>query len=205
MRRLQRKRYDADDNQEWSRGPTAGSDYRGEWKKISPAVIPMTGPVWVPREESRWCTEAASSWSVRGGIKWRAERRRPARDHPYWPSERDAGSIDSVPSPPERDRLTSIAIFGLRTGYVMLHAETGYTREIAAKLVWLSGYFVTACNCPGRAHAERRAACMCNAHHLRELQALVEIGKEVWARKMRCLLRRACHAANLAREQDAPL
>jgi transposase len=46
---------------------------------------------------------------------------------------------------------------------------------------------------------------LCNAHHLRELQALVEIEKEVWARKMRCLLRRACHAANLAREQDAPL
>jgi transposase len=46
---------------------------------------------------------------------------------------------------------------------------------------------------------------LCNAHHLRELQALVEIEKEVWARKMRCLLRRACHAAKLAREQDAPL
>lgn len=46
---------------------------------------------------------------------------------------------------------------------------------------------------------------LCNAHHLRELQALIEIEKEVWARKMRCLLRRACHAANLAREQDAPL
>jgi transposase len=46
---------------------------------------------------------------------------------------------------------------------------------------------------------------LCNAHHLRELQALIEIEKEVWARKMRCLLRRACHAANLAREQDTPL
>ncbi len=46
---------------------------------------------------------------------------------------------------------------------------------------------------------------LCNAHHLRELQALIEIEKEVWASKMRCLLRRACHAANLAREQDAPL
>jgi transposase len=46
---------------------------------------------------------------------------------------------------------------------------------------------------------------LCNAHHLRELQALIEIEKEVWARKMRCLLRRACHAANLARGQDAPL
>jgi transposase len=46
---------------------------------------------------------------------------------------------------------------------------------------------------------------LCNAHHLRELQARVEIEKEVWAHKMRCLLRRACHAANFAREQDAPL
>jgi len=46
---------------------------------------------------------------------------------------------------------------------------------------------------------------LCNAHHLRELQALIEIEKEVWARKMQRLLRRACHAANLARALDAPL
>jgi transposase len=46
---------------------------------------------------------------------------------------------------------------------------------------------------------------LCNAHHLRELQALIEIEKEDWARKMQRLLRRACHAANLAREQDVPL
>jgi transposase len=46
---------------------------------------------------------------------------------------------------------------------------------------------------------------LCNAHHLRELKALVEIEKEDWARKMQRLLRRACHAANLARERDAPL
>ena len=46
---------------------------------------------------------------------------------------------------------------------------------------------------------------LCNAHHLRELQALIEIEKEIWARKMRLLLRRACHAANLARDRDAPL
>ena len=39
---------------------------------------------------------------------------------------------------------------------------------------------------------------LCNAHHLRELQALVEIEKEGWARKMQRLLRHACHAANLA-------
>src|SRR5258708_30622225 len=36
-------------------------------------------------------------------------------------------------------------------------------------------------------------------HHLRELKALVEIEKEDWARKMQRLLRRASHAANLAR------
>ena len=46
---------------------------------------------------------------------------------------------------------------------------------------------------------------LCNAHHLRELKALVEIEKEDWARKMQRLLRRACHAAKLARERDVPL
>ena len=46
---------------------------------------------------------------------------------------------------------------------------------------------------------------LCNAHHLRELKALVEIEKENWARRMQRLLRRACHAINLAGERDAPL
>ena len=46
---------------------------------------------------------------------------------------------------------------------------------------------------------------LCNAHHLRELQALIDIEKEDWARKMRCLLRRACHATNLAREYGVTL
>jgi transposase len=46
---------------------------------------------------------------------------------------------------------------------------------------------------------------LCNAHHLRELKALVEIEKEDWARKMQRLLRRACHAANLARERKIPV
>jgi transposase len=43
---------------------------------------------------------------------------------------------------------------------------------------------------------------LCNAHHLRELTALIDIEKEDWARKMHALLRRACHAVNLARERD---
>ena len=46
---------------------------------------------------------------------------------------------------------------------------------------------------------------LCNAHHLRELKALVEIEKEDWAHKMQRLLRRACHATNLAREQGVTL
>ena len=46
---------------------------------------------------------------------------------------------------------------------------------------------------------------LCNAHHLRELKALVEIEKEDWAQRMQRLLRRACHAVNLARARGVPL
>jgi transposase len=46
---------------------------------------------------------------------------------------------------------------------------------------------------------------LCNAHHLRELKALVEIEKEDWARTMQRLLRRSCHATNLAREANISL
>ena len=46
---------------------------------------------------------------------------------------------------------------------------------------------------------------LCNAHHLRELKALIEIEKEDWARRMQALLRRACHATNLARERGVKL
>ena len=55
------------------------------------------------------------------------------------------------------------------------------------------------CTLAGVTHA------LCNAHHLRELQALIDIEKEEWAGKMRRLLRRACHAANLARERGLAL
>jgi transposase len=46
---------------------------------------------------------------------------------------------------------------------------------------------------------------LCNAHHLRELKALVEIEKEDWPHRMQRLLRSACHATNLARERGVPL
>jgi transposase len=48
---------------------------------------------------------------------------------------------------------------------------------------------------------------LCNVHHLRELKALIEIEieKEEWAMRMWRLLRRACHAVNLARDQKKPL
>jgi transposase len=46
---------------------------------------------------------------------------------------------------------------------------------------------------------------LCNAHHLRELAALIEIEKEEWAGSMRRLLRRACHAVNVARERGLVL
>jgi transposase len=46
---------------------------------------------------------------------------------------------------------------------------------------------------------------LCNAHHLRELKALVEIEHEAWAANMQRLLRRACHATKLARERGTPL
>ena len=45
----------------------------------------------------------------------------------------------------------------------------------------------------------------CNAHHLRELQALIEIEKEDWAKSMHRLLKRAHRLAHFARENDREL
>jgi transposase len=55
---------------------------------------------------------------------------------------------------------------------------------------WKSYYTI-----PGVEHA------LCNAHHLRELQALFEIEQEDWARRMQILLRRACHVEHLSRDK----
>ena len=41
---------------------------------------------------------------------------------------------------------------------------------------------------------------LCNAHHLRELKAIIDNGNKRWAIRMQRLLRRACHVVNLARE-----
>ena len=43
---------------------------------------------------------------------------------------------------------------------------------------------------------------LCNAHRLRELQALVEFDKEGWAGRMQQFLRRAWRVARLVRERD---
>jgi transposase len=46
---------------------------------------------------------------------------------------------------------------------------------------------------------------LCNAHHLRELKALMEIEKEAWAFAMFRFLRQACHAVNIARRKELML
>ena len=46
---------------------------------------------------------------------------------------------------------------------------------------------------------------LCNAHHLRELKALIDHEKEPWALAMHRFLRHACHAANLARQHNKKL
>jgi transposase len=44
---------------------------------------------------------------------------------------------------------------------------------------------------------------LCNAHHMRELKALIEIEKEAWALEMYHFLRRACHAVNAAQDRGS--
>jgi transposase len=51
----------------------------------------------------------------------------------------------------------------------------------------------------GLAHA------LCNAHHLRELKALIEIEKEAWAKKMSRLLVKMAHAVAKAQEKGQSL
>jgi transposase len=46
---------------------------------------------------------------------------------------------------------------------------------------------------------------LCNAHHLRELKALMDIEHEPWAGAMHRFLRQTCHAANLVRAQQRGL
>ena len=43
---------------------------------------------------------------------------------------------------------------------------------------------------------------LCNAHHLRELKALIDIEHEPWARAMPRFLRYTCHAVHLARARE---
>ena len=43
---------------------------------------------------------------------------------------------------------------------------------------------------------------LCNAHHLRELQALSKIERDDWSRRMQTLLRRACHVEHLSRDRQ---
>jgi transposase len=45
------------------------------------------------------------------------------------------------------------------------------------------------------------AHALCNAHHLRELKALIEFDNELWATKMRDCLRDACRAVGEARDR----
>ena len=52
---------------------------------------------------------------------------------------------------------------------------------------------------PGVLHA------LCNAHHSRELKALMEIEKEAWAFSMYRFLRQSCHAVNIAKRKETAL
>jgi transposase len=96
-----------------------------------------------------------------------------------------------------RTKWLHIASTGLLTFYRISASRGLVPDDIGGTVVhdhWKAYYTMT-----GVLHA------LCNAHHLRELKALIEIEKEEWARKMQILLRRACHATNLAHERGVAL
>jgi transposase len=96
-----------------------------------------------------------------------------------------------------RTRWLHIASTGLLTFYRIAGSRGSVPEHVSGTIVhdhWKPYYAMT-----GVLHA------LCNAHHLRELKALIDIEKEDWARKMQVLLRRACHATNLARERGVAL
>ena len=90
-----------------------------------------------------------------------------------------------------------VASTGLLTFYRTAHKR-------GAMLTGVLGIIVHDCWKPyfameGVVHA------LCNAHHLRELKALIDIEKEPWALAMSRFLRHACHAVNLARRRHIGL
>jgi transposase len=90
-----------------------------------------------------------------------------------------------------------VASTALLTFYRICHQRGSLLANVVGTVVhdhWKPYYTM-----PGVCHA------LCNAHHLRELKALIEIEKEDWARAMAQLLRRACHAKNLAAARAGPL
>jgi transposase len=96
-----------------------------------------------------------------------------------------------------RTRWLHIASTGLLTFYRISGSRGSVPEHVGGTIVhdhWKPYYTMT-----GVLHA------LCNAHHLRELKALIDIEKEDWAGKMQVLLRRACHATNLARERGVEL
>jgi transposase len=96
-----------------------------------------------------------------------------------------------------KTRWLHVASTALLTFYRVCHKRGSLLANVVGTVVhdhWKPYYTM-----PGVVHA------LCNAHHLRELKALVEIEKEDWARAMQRLLRRACHAANLAAKRGIAL
>ena len=96
-----------------------------------------------------------------------------------------------------KTRWLHVAATALLTFYRVCQKRGSLLANVVGTVVhdhWKPYYTMT-----GVCHA------LCNAHHLRELKALIDIEKEEWARAMHQLLRRACHAANLAAERGGAL